>query len=1439
VAAGAARLLAGRFCELDPVPASLGHAASQALLEKILHILISNPAFVGEEGKPASAGGVEEEDSAASEWCKQLNASVEYTPDTILAQRAALEGLDIPAILTHILRGSYAVGEYYKIRAPQDVPSSPAGTTIEYRDVVTYGTRLAVSLLVGDSGAMGVLLDYPGLRGWVTSLLLETPDRRVREEVARMLVGLTLHQAGGEEADHGSANRAKEVLRRLLLESLPEIESHADTCEQYFGLLERLISTPEESVDGGGADERRVIEVLATLVQKHESTEVDAALDSGDAGPGSFYATGPPSRAESNRVAEPERVDDVLVGALSLLTSAVQGSRALQHMVGQDSGLLAYVFHEGLFERGGSDDGSALPKCKARKSRKAALEFLLALVADNEANFAQLLALLRGQLAVELNREHRSVRWNYVGEPGRSAAGFVGLQNMGATCYMNSLMQQLYNVPRFRELMMHPPRMEYPSAPVQVVYHLQKMFVHLTHSLKRSYDPASFLVSIPGYNDQPLDPGVQWDANEFFNMLFDRLETCLKATREESFLRQEFGGLFRHQLLCLDCPHTSEREEPFYTMGISVKNKKNIIESLELFVEGELLAGDNAYFCDKCEKKVDTKKRCAVLTPPTMLLLNLKRMEFDYHLMDNVKINDECAFPHEFDLAPFTIAGLTRDEGGDLDPLRAEPDGEWITRPEHRYRLRGIVIHVGTAERGHYYSFIDVGGIRGESPRWLRFDDTRVVKFDPADIPREAFGGEESIQVFDRKTRKHKKIMQARPYNAYLLIYEHVEAPARRQQLKDLRSSAAPVASPSPSGNDSLEALMESVEVDLTEVDPVTPPVAAGNGDDDSAMGVATTPLTSDASEGKGPDSAERTTGSAAVTEPGGQGVPANGNSGDDAESVDEKPVKPDGEKGGAAADGTLTPATGTAKKQKRSKGKEEAASEGGAGEDTEDLSADETGDDKEMVDEEVVVEGLALPSPAAIVARHAARDRLDVANPPTFEELVQQVREGNDVFVREKNMFDVDYFIFVQALLQKELEHSGRGGRAVEHRLAEVATYAVQFFAEIFCRASVRPQFDLWVGLLSGYLQASQSASRYFLGYFAHDKNKCFDVLVNGGESTTRLAFVTLFTTACHTLAPGEAPLYVAEEEVVWAKREEARGRMAKEQRKPTRRLLEEEMKDHKSVVIWFMSTVLALFADLKGRRNSTMIKQYFILLTNFAKLGPEEKRYLLRNEMVGRMTNFFLRRGEFKTPSFDKLPGGVQPGFKSVAPGEVAKARVYVPSTEHLAYLVETVAVLVEGCVHPSQPLSKPGDLRLPSVDRDLLIDKHFIPAVVGENVGIPHVERIMLHLARDSKAFSKLFIFILRDGILRAAKDPKPYMRLLCAIQDLEDGLQEWRVDASLLECLRVIRRSKRSVNAEMEYFLNGRAKQNAHVQKWLDRHIDIIPPHYLSRKDYGEE
>ena len=59
----------------------------------------------------------------------------------------------------------------------------------------------------------------------------------------------------------------------------------------------------------------------------------------------------------------------------------------------------------------------------------------------------------------------------------------------------------------------------------------------------------------------------------------------------------------------------------------------------------------------------------------------------------------------------------------------------------YEYSLRGCVIHIGTAEQGHYISYIQ--DRENQPNRWYEFNDQLVREFDPEDIPNEAFGGED------------------------------------------------------------------------------------------------------------------------------------------------------------------------------------------------------------------------------------------------------------------------------------------------------------------------------------------------------------------------------------------------------------------------------------------------------------------------------------------------------------------------------------------------------------------------------------------------------------------------------------------------------------------------------------------------------------------------
>ena len=169
-----------------------------------------------------------------------------------------------------------------------------------------------------------------------------------------------------------------------------------------------------------------------------------------------------------------------------------------------------------------------------------------------------------------------------------------------------------------------------------------------------------------------------------------------------------------------------------------------------------MLEGDNAYLCAKCDKKVDTLKRTCIKELPKYLIISLKRFEFDFDRMVRVKVNDYCEFPLELDMLPYTQEGLQRKERAAKLKQEALEKGEEVPedtgeseplqhpRDYYNFKLKGVVVHTGTADSGHYYSFIRDHKV-SEEESWYEFNDHVVRDFDLADLANETFGGDDSF----------------------------------------------------------------------------------------------------------------------------------------------------------------------------------------------------------------------------------------------------------------------------------------------------------------------------------------------------------------------------------------------------------------------------------------------------------------------------------------------------------------------------------------------------------------------------------------------------------------------------------------------------------------------------------------------------------------------
>ncbi|KAF3289638.1 hypothetical protein TWF970_003407 [Orbilia oligospora] len=337
----------------------------------------------------------------------------------------------------------------------------------------------------------------------------------------------------------------------------------------------------------------------------------------------------------------------------------------------------------------------------------------------------------------------------------RSEAGHVGLKNLSNTCYLNSLLTQLFmNLP-FREFILNADSNSETFNPLET---LKTIFANLQNSWQRAFEPKDFVATIRDYDGELIDVGIQMDVEEFYNLLCDRIESQIDSPDSKKDFRGFFGGTFVQQVKSMECEHVSEREESFSAIQCDIKGKKNLQESLKAFVEGETLNGDNKYSCTNCNKHVDAVKRTCLKQIPNQVIFHLKRFEFDLRTMNRSKINDVFEFPTRIDLHPFSIEAINGTQQGDA--IKDE------------FELVGVLVHSGTAETGHYYSYIkDREGKTIEGvPMWFEFNDADVSLFDPSTIPYNCFGGTDTIPSKDGLL-PHSFM---KPYSAYMLFYERI-----------------------------------------------------------------------------------------------------------------------------------------------------------------------------------------------------------------------------------------------------------------------------------------------------------------------------------------------------------------------------------------------------------------------------------------------------------------------------------------------------------------------------------------------------------------------------------------------------------------------------------------------------------------------------------------
>ena len=200
------------------------------------------------------------------------------------------------------------------------------------------------------------------------------------------------------------------------------------------------------------------------------------------------------------------------------------------------------------------------------------------------------------------------LNWNFSRSKSiRSPVGYPGLRNLSNTCYMNSLFTQLFMNVSFRGFILDTNIADGNSSQ-RLLSETKKLFAFMQESVCRSVDTQGIADSVINYENTLIDVSVQMDVDEFYNLLFDRLESQILSDEGKRRFRKFYGGQIVQQIKSKECPHISERIEPFSAIQCDIQGKTTLMESLNAYVGGEVMEGgwyisnddeSYTYFCSR------------------------------------------------------------------------------------------------------------------------------------------------------------------------------------------------------------------------------------------------------------------------------------------------------------------------------------------------------------------------------------------------------------------------------------------------------------------------------------------------------------------------------------------------------------------------------------------------------------------------------------------------------------------------------------------------------------------------------------------------------------------------------------------------------------------------------------------------------------------------
>ena len=351
--------------------------------------------------------------------------------------------------------------------------------------------------------------------------------------------------------------------------------------------------------------------------------------------------------------------------------------------------------------------------------------------------------------ASNYNHVHDAVSVNFqeaASERGRRSTvplGVVGLRNLGNTCFLNSSLQCLSaTIPLTDYFLGYNYRSEinednFLGTQGKLVTAYAELMKIMWLGKSSSIQPVSFKSQLEQFAPQFIGT-EQHDAQELLSFLLDGIHEDLNriplkpyiedidsdGTNDEqdaieawkNYLRRDkslivdiFQGQLRSTCQCLTCGHKNIRFEPFMYLSLPISDScRSLKDCLDLYLQQELLQGENRWYCEKCKKHRDATKKTDLWILPAILIVHLKRFKVNEYGQRGSKRDVAIDYP----IQKWDLSGVVKSRGSEY-PL---------------YDLYAVSNHVGGLSGGHYTAF----SLNRFDDQWYEYNDStsRRVKLD-------------------------------------------------------------------------------------------------------------------------------------------------------------------------------------------------------------------------------------------------------------------------------------------------------------------------------------------------------------------------------------------------------------------------------------------------------------------------------------------------------------------------------------------------------------------------------------------------------------------------------------------------------------------------------------------------------------------------------------